>query len=321
MSDPASGLVSGSSAPGELRRIGQSDVFAPPLALGTAVFGWTLPPAQSFAILDRFVDFGGGLIDTASSYASGMSEHTIGSWMRERGTRNDVLIATKVGRHADAPGLSSRSIREGVDASLQRLQTDHIDLLYFHAEDPQTPLADSLSAVAELIEAGKVRALGASNFSLPTLLEARIASSSGLPRIEAVAWEYSLLRRDIVSADASELLADLDMSLMPYFVLAHGYLGAFRDVKAHPDTDDVRLRRAASHVNRHSHAILKVLDNIALSHGVDISAVAVAWVISRLDVASASIGPESIAQLDGLMNAPGIVLSRAELTELDRATA
>ena len=302
------------------RRIGQSDLVAPPLALGTAVFGWTLPPAQSFGLLDRFLEFGGGLIDTAASYASGMSEHTIGSWMRERGTRNNVLIATKVGRHADAPGLSARSIREGVDASLVRLQTDRIDLLYLHAEDPDTPLGDSLLAVDELIQAGKVRALGASNFSLPALLEARILSSSGLPRIEAVAWEYSLLRRDIVTADATALLADLEMSLMPFFVLAHGYLGQFRDVKANPSTDDVRLRRAAAHVGRHSHAVLKVLDGIALSHGVDISAIALTWAISRHDVACASIGPESIAQLDGLMAARQINLSRHDVAELERVS-
>lgn len=303
------------------RRIGQSDVFAPPLALGTAVFGWTLPPAQSYAVLDQFLEFGGGLIDTAASYASGMSEHTIGSWMRERGTRTDVLIATKVGRHADAPGLSPRSIREGVDASLARLQTDHIDLLYLHAEDPETPLTESLSAVDELVAAGKVRALGASNFSLPALLEARILSSSGLPRIEAVAWEYSLLRRDIVNTDATELLADLGMSLMPYFVLAHGYLGHFRDVKANPSTDDVRVRRAAGHVGRRSHAVLKTLDEIALSRGVGISTIALAWVISRHDVACASIGPESTAQLEGLMVAPQVVLSRHELAELERVSA
>ncbi len=301
------------------RAIGQSDIFAPPLALGTAVFGWTLPPAQSYALLDRFLEHGGGLIDTAASYASGMSEHIIGSWMRERGTRDRVLVATKVGRHADSPGLSARSIREGVEASLARLQSDHIDLLYFHAEDPTVPLVDSLTVVGDLIAEGKVRALGASNFSLPTLLAARILAATGLPRIEAVAWEYSLLRRDIVTAETAEFLADQAMSLMPYFVLAHGYLGAFRDVKAHPESEDVRLRRASAHVGRRSHALLKTLDSIAANHSVDISTIALAWVLNHPALGCASIGPESVDQLDGLMRATQVALTRHELAELERA--
>jgi len=304
-----------------LRRIGTSDLYVPPIALGGAVFGWTLARAQSVEVLDRFLESGGGLIDTASSYASGMSEHTIGSWIRERGARERVLLATKVGRHADAPGLSPKSIREGVDASLQRLQTDVIDLLYFHAEDPTIPIEESLTAVSELVEAGKVRALGASNFSLSGLIAARIAASGGLPRIDAVAWEYSLLRRDVVEGDAVELLGDHETSLMPYFALAHGYLGVHRVIKPDSAVQDTRLRRAAAHSNRHSHAVLKMLDDIALSHETDVSAVALAWVLSRPHTAATAVGVESPEQLDGVMTSINVNLTHHELAELDRVSA
>jgi len=303
------------------RRIGTSDLYVPSLALGGSVFGWTLARAQSRELLDRYVEHGGGLIDTAASYASGMSEQTIGTWMRDRGLRDHVVLATKVGRHVDAPGLSERSIRDGVDASLQRLQTDTIDLLYFHAEDPETPIEESLAAVGELMQAGKVRALGASNFSLSTLLNARIAASTGLPRIDAVAWEYSLLRRDIAEGDGMELLTDHETSLMPYFSLAHGYLGVHRAARAEPDLHETRLRRAAAHSNRHSQAVLKQLDDIALSHETDVSTVALAWVLSRPCVTAAAVGAESFEQLDGLVAAQRLTLTHHELTELDRISA
>lgn len=312
--------ATGADAQGR-RRIGSSDLFVPPLALGGSVFGWTLARAQSRELLDRYVEHGGGLIDTAASYASGMSEQTIGTWMRDRGSRDHVVLATKVGRHVDAPGLSERSIRDGVDASLQRLQTDTIDLLYFHAEDPETPIEESLAAVGELMQAGKVRALGASNFSLSTLLNARIAASTGLPRIDAVAWEYSLLRRDIAEGDGMELLTDHGTSLMPYFSLAHGYLGVHRGVRAETDLHETRLRRAAAHSNRHSQAVLKQLDDIALSHETDVSTVALAWVLSRPCVTAAAVGAESVEQLDGLVAAQTLTLTHHELTELDRISA
>lgn len=302
------------------RRIGSSDLTAYPVALGGAVFGWTLPSGRSTDILDRFVELGGSLVETADSYSSGMSEQIIGKWMRERGNRDDVILATKVGRHAENPGLNRQSILGAVEASLERLQTDHIDLLYFHADDPTVSLEESLSTVETLIQSGKVRYIGASNFTADRLLEARIAAGTGLPRFEAVALEYSLLRRDIVEGNIALMAQAQGMSVMPYFVLANGFLGRHRNIKSF-NPSDTRARRAAQHGGRHGTHVLRILDNIAMSHGVDISTVALAWVLGRPGVGIPSVGVESLRELEALMHAPEVQLNRHQLAELDKASA
>jgi aryl-alcohol dehydrogenase-like predicted oxidoreductase len=302
------------------RRIGQTDIEVYPVALGGAVFGWTLPSGRSTDLLDRFVELGGNLVDTSDSYSSGMSEQIIGKWMRERGNRDNVVVATKVGRHPEFTGLSAQNIISAVNSSLERLQTDHIDLLYFHAEDESVSLEESLSAVETLMQAGKVRALGASNFSADRLLEARIAAASGLPRFEAVALEYSLMRRDIVEGNIAMMSIAQRMSVMPYFVLANGYLGRHRNIKTF-NPNDTRARRAAQHGGRHGTHVLKVLDNIAMTQGVDISTIALAWVLGRPAVGIPTAGVESIRELEALMHAPQVVLTRQQIADLDRASA
>ena len=324
MSGEATEFTPGDSSPvgadAHVRRIGSSDLSAYPVALGGAVFGWTLPSGRSTDILDRFVELGGSLVETADSYSSGMSEQIIGKWMRERGNRDDVILATKVGRHAENPGLSRQSILGAVEASLERLQTDHIDLLYFHADDLSVSLEESLSTVETLIQAGKVRYIGASNFTADRLLEARIASGTGLPRFEAVALEYSLLRRDIVEGNISLMAQAQGMSVMPYFVLANGFLGRHRNIKSF-NPSDTRARRAAQHGGRHGTHVLRILDNIAMTHGVDISTVALAWVLGRPGVGIPSVGVESLRELEALMHAPEVQLSRHQIAELDKASA
>lgn len=295
-------------------RIGATNIDVFPVALGTATFGWTLGPGPSAEILDAFVDLGGNLIDTADSYASGVSEHIIGTWLGHRGIRDKVVVATKVGRGDEYPGLSAESIRKAVDASLERLHTDYIDLLYFHAPDASIPLVESLSAVEELILAGKVRALGASNFPPEALIEARINASTGLPRIEACALELSLLRQDIVG-EYDPLLAGQNVSLMPYFVLANGYLGNLRDVRPDDETDS-RHRRAAQYAHRRGAHVLRVLDEVAKSYGSTASAVAVAWCLQHTGVGAAAVGVDSVAQLEELMRAPALPLSRTQVSAL-----
>lgn len=324
MSGEATEFTPGDTSPvgadAHVRRIGSSDLSAYPVALGGAVFGWTLPSGRSTDILDRFVELGGSLVETADSYSSGMSEQIIGKWMRERGNRDDVVLATKVGRHAENPGLSRQSIVGAVEASLERLQTDRIDLLYFHADDLSVSLEESLSTVETLIQAGKVRYIGASNFTADRLLEARIAAGTGLPRFEAAALEYSLLRRDIVEGNIALMTQAQGMSVMPYFVLANGFLGRHRNIKSFNPTD-TRARRAAQHGGRHGTHVLRILDNIAMTHGVDVSTVALAWVLGRPGVGIPSVGVESLRELEALMHAPEVQLSRHQLAELDKASA
>lgn len=303
-----------------LRPIGRSGITTSPLTLGAAVFGWTVPNGRAKELLDRYTALGGTMVDTADSYSSGMSEQIIGSWMRERKNRDEIVLATKVGRHPDNEGLSGRNIRAAVDASLERLQTDRIDLLYFHADDPTTPLEESLAAVAGLVDAGKVRALGASNFSAGRLLEARVLSSAGLPRVEAAALEYSLMRREIVEGDVAMTCLAQGISLMPYFVLANGYLGRLRNIKDYKP-GDMRGRRAASHSGRHGASVLRVLDDVAMAHGVEASTVAVAWVLQRPGIGPVTIGPESVTDLEALMHAPSIRLTRQQIGDLDRVSA
>lgn len=312
-----------SETPGVLppaRAIGQSGIEAFPIALGAAVFGWTLPSGLSTQILDKFTELGGSLIDTADSYSSGMSEQIIGRWMSQRKNRDRVVIATKVGRHPEFTGLSRANIISAVEGSLERLQTDCIDLLYFHAEDPETSLEESLAAAETLISAGKVKYLGASNFGADQLLTARILAGGGLPRFEAVALEYSLIRRDIVEGNLAMMARTQNMSIMPYFVLANGYLGRLRGVKNF-SPEDIRARRAAQHANRHSAHILKVAEDIALSHGVVVSTIATAWVLSRPGVGIPAVGVDSLSDLEALMHAPFVELSRHELAELEKASS
>lgn len=302
------------------RRIGYSDLVSYPIALGTAVFGWTLPSGRSNDMLNKFVELGGSMVDTADSYSSGMAEQIIGKWMREKRNRADVIVATKIGRHPDFTGLSPKSIRGAVEASLERLQTDYIDLLYFHADDDSVALEESLAAVDELIQAGKVRNLGASNFTADRLLEARVVSARGLPRFQAVTLEYSLMRRDIVEGNIAMMAMAQGISIMPYFVLANGFLGRHRGIKD-VKPGDIRGRRALQYVGRHGTHILRVLDNVAMSHGVDISTIALAWVLGRPGVGIASIGVETQSELEALMHAPLVKLSRTQRAELDRVSA
>ncbi len=302
------------------RRIGASPLEVHPVALGTAAFGWTIPGGRAVEQLNRFAELGGNLIDTADSYSSGRSEQIVGTWMRERGNRDEMVIATKVGKSQANPGLSARAIRSAVDASLERLQTDHIDLLYFHAEDPNTPLAESLSAAGALIDSGKVGALGASNFSSDSLLHARVMASDGLPIFEAATLEMSLMRRDVVDQAMTMALEAQRISLLPYFVLANGYLGRHRDLKP-MKYEDTHRRRAVSHHGRLGHQVHRALDDVALSHGVDTATIAVSWALMQSSVASAVVGADTVSDVEALMYGGQVHLTASQITELNRASA
>ncbi|MEN2737239.1 aldo/keto reductase [Microbacterium sp. X-17] len=301
------------------RRIGESDLAVYPLSLGASVFGWTADGDTSLAILDRFASRGGDFIDTADSYVGGRSEVLIGKWMHERRNRDDMVVATKVGRHHENPGLGSVSIVRAVEASLERLQTDHIDLLYFHDDDTEVPLEDSLATAEWLIETGKVRYLGASNFSADRLIEARVLASAGLPKFVAIQTQYNLMHRAEFESALRIVAAAQGLAVMPYYALANGFLtGKYRsksDLSA-----DARSVRASAYVNRKGMRVLAVLDRIAAEHGVSAASVAIAWLLAKRTIVAPVASASRPEQVDGLMAAAGIRLTRAQMLDLDRVS-
>ena len=301
------------------RRIGESDLAVYPLSLGASVFGWTADGDTSLAILDRFTELGGDFIDTADSYVGGRSEVLIGKWMRERRNRDRMVVATKVGRHHDNPGLGSVSMIRAVEASLERLQTDHIDLLYFHEDDPETPLEDSLATAEWLIESGKVRYLGASNFSADRLIEARILASSGLPKFVAIQTQYNLMHRSEFESAPRIVAAAQGLAVMPYYALANGFLtGKYRSKG--DLTAGARSVRAAAYVNRRGQRVLAVLDRIAAEHHVAPASIALVWLLAKRTIAAPVASASRPDQVDALMAAAGIRLTRSQMLDLDRVS-
>ncbi|MDQ1575719.1 MAG: hypothetical protein QOH55_869 [Microbacteriaceae bacterium] len=301
------------------RRLGESDLVVYPLCLGGNVFGWTADGESSHQIMDRYRVLGGNFIDTADVYAGGRSEVLVGSWMRDRGNRDQMVLATKVGRHKDNPGLSSISIVRAVEASLERLQSDYIDLLYFHDDDLSVPMEDSLATAEWLIESGKVRYIAASNFSADRLIEARILSSTGLPQFVAIQTHYNLLHRSEFEADLRIVAAAQGLAVMPYYALANGFLtGKYRTKEDLADT--ARGARAAEYLNRRGHRALAALDRVARAHGSSPASIALAWLQAKRNVTAPVASASRPEQVDALMVAASIRLTRAQMLELDRVS-
>ncbi|WP_248305658.1 aldo/keto reductase [Agromyces sp. H66] len=302
------------------RALGDTGIATHPLALGGSTFGWTLGPEAAFDVLDRFAGTGGDLIDTADSYAAGRSESIIGSWMASRGTRDRMHVMTKVGRHADHPGLAPAELRAAVEDSLTRLRTDRIDILFLHGDDPAVPLEESLGAVGALVAEGKVRSIGASDFPPERLIEARVLAANGLPRFEVLTTAYNLMQRRPFEG-AMELVAHAQgLAVLPYFALANGFLGG--QVRRRSDVRrDLRGERVARHLGRRGHRVLAALDEIAFAHGVQPATVALAWLIAKPTVAAPVASATRPEQVEALLAAASVELHRSELVELDRASA
>lgn len=294
-----------------------STVF--PIALGGSVFGWTASAEDTVAILDRYAALGGNFIDTADSYAGGLSEVQIGAWMRHRGNRDEIVVATKIGRHADFPGLSKQNVIAAVDASLERLGTDRIDVLYLHSDDPEVPLEDTLSAVQRLMSAGKVLALGASDFPVERLVQARVLAAAGYPRVSAYETEYSLVNRKSFEGDRALVARGQGLGVMPYFALANGFLtGKYR---ARNDFHgSTRESRAEAHFTRRGRRILRTLDTVAAEVSSSPATVALAWLLHRPNVVAPVVSASHPEQVEALTAAAHLSLNRAQLLELERAS-
>lgn len=312
------------------RTLGHSGLKVAPWALGGNVFGWTVKPADSAAILDAFVGEGFNLIDTADVYSrwvpgnsGGESETIIGQWLAKRKQRDDVLIATKVGMDlgGDKKGLSRRRILEAVEESLRRLQTDYIDLYQSHQDDPEVPQDETLAAYGELITAGKVRAIGASNFPAERLLQAReLHNEKRLPAYESLQPEYNLLDRDDYETKLEPVCTRLGMGVITYFSLASGFLtGKYRseaDLRGKS-----RSERVKKYLNPRGWKVLAALDAIAAARQVKPGQVALAWVMARPSVTAAIASATSVAQLSELAAAARLKLTEQEVTDLNTASA
>lgn len=307
-------------ARGSRHSIADTELLVHPLALGCSVFGWTVDGADSLRILDRHRALGGNFLDTADSYSAGRSEVLIGTWLRSRRAREGTVIATKIGRNPDHPGLSPDSITGAVQASLQRLGTDYIDLLYFHLDDPYVPLEESLGAVDALIRRGQVRYLAASNFSAERLMEARVLSANGLPRFVALETHYNLVHREAFESSLALVTHAQGMAVLPYFALAHGFLAGRYRTKSEA-TGTARAGRAAGYLNRKSLRVLAAVDRIAAEHGVQPATIALAWLLARDGAMVPVAGAGHPDHVDALVAAAGIRLGRADMVELDRVSA
>ncbi len=311
------------------RPLGQSGLAVPPIVLGGNVFGWTIDQAASFRLLDAAVEMGLSAIDTADVYsrwvpghAGGESESIIGAWLKARGRRHDVLILTKCGMEMpDGKGLSAAWIETAVEASLKRLGTDVIDLYQAHRDDEATPLAESLSAFQRLIGAGKVRAIGASNYSAARLAEAlSVSAANGLPRYQSVQPLYNLMERGI-EADLLPLCAREGIGVIPYSSLASGFLtGKYRS-EADLGKSVRGPRSAGKYLTPKGHTVLAALDRIAAQHAVTPAQVALAWMRAKRGMTAPIASATSLAQLRELAAAGSLALTAAELALLDAASA
>ena len=313
------------------RSLGRSGLAAAPLAFGGNVFGWTADEATSFRLLDAFVDAGFNLIDTADVYSrwvpghtGGESETIIGRWLKQSGKRHRVLIAAKVGKDlGDArTGLSPRWIRQAAEDSLRRLQTDHIDLYQSHDDDTATPFEETFAAFDGLIRAGKVRAIGASNFSAARLAVALDASERlGLPRYETLQPLYNLVDREPYEAALEPLARQRGLGVINFYGLARGFLSG----KYRSEADLARSVRGAgiqqAYFNERGFRILAALDASAASSNATPAQVALAWQMARPGITAPIVSATSVEQFGELAGAASLVLDAATVAALDAASA
>ncbi len=310
------------------QQIKHTDLQVAPINFGGNVFGWTLDEQQSFDMLDKFVGAGFNFIDTADTYSwwvngrGGQSEEIIGKWLKSRGRRQDLVIATKVGSETKEHGfdISRKHILQSADESLHRLGVDHIDLYYTHFDDKVTPVEETLSAYDELIRAGKVRYIAASNLSPQRLIESfSLAEKHGLPRYVALQPHYNLVERSGFENDYAPLVEKYDLSVFPYWSLAAGFLtGKYRS-----EDDFGKTTRGAGikkYFDEKGKAVLKALDTVAEKYDAKQATVALAWLLANPLVTAPIVSATSEGQLQTLIAAPDLQLDQEDIGLLDQAS-
>ncbi|MEV5437142.1 aldo/keto reductase [Streptomyces sp. NPDC052682] len=311
-----------------LRKLGSSDLEVFPLALGGNVFGWTADEATSFAVLDAYTAAGGNFVDTADVYSAwvdgnqgGESETIIGRWLAARGNRSDVVIATKVSQHPRYQGLSAANIKAAADASLRRLGTDYIDLYYTHFDQPEVPVEEIIGALDDLVKAGKVRYIAASNISAERLKASlEFSDREGLARYVALQPHYNLVSRDTYEGELRDVAERSGLAAVPYYALASGFLtGKYRPATT---VDSARAGGAGKYLEtERGRRVLPVLDEIAAAHEVPVATVALAWLAAQPTVAAPIASARTVEQLPALLGVAGLRLTDAEVDSLTRASA
>lgn len=313
----------------EKRKLGKSGLEFAPIAFGGNVFGWTADEATSHKLLDAFVDAGFSFIDTADVYSrwypgnkGGESETIIGSWLKKNPAKRDkVLIATKCGMMPPDGALGRDRIKKSVDESLQRLKTDSIDLFQSHKDDKGTPLEETLSTYGELVKAGKLRFIGASNYDAPRLAEAaKISKEKGLPRYESLQPHYNLVERGLFEGELENECLKEEIGVIPYYSLASGFLSG----KYRSESDVGEAKRGAGvkkYINPKGLGVLKALDEVSKKHNVDNTQVTLAWLLQRKAITAPIVSATSLQQLKDLIAAPNVKLDADDVARIDKASA
>jgi aryl-alcohol dehydrogenase-like predicted oxidoreductase len=313
----------------QLRNLGRSSLRVAPLCLGGNVFGWTADEAASFTVLDALLDAGLNFIDTADVYSvwvpghrGGESETVIGNWLRRRGRREDIVIATKVGMQMapDRKGLSAAHITRSVEDSLRRLQTDHIDLYFSHCDDSTVPFEETLGAYQKLIAAGKIRAIGASNYTAARLAQAlEVSRKNALPRYEVLEPLFNLYARSEYEAELEPLCLKEQLGVVTYFALASGFLSG----KYRTPADAAKSARGKGVVEKYLNArglkILAALDDVAKRRRSSPAGVALAWQIARPSIVAPIASATNVEQLNELVAATRLNLDDADIEQLNTA--
>jgi len=303
----------------------ETDLVVHPLCLGGNVFGWSADEAESFAVLDAFVAAGGNFIDTADVYSEwkpgnkgGESESIIGKWMKARGNRSSLVIATKVAKLSTRPGLSPANISAALDDSLSRLQTDYIDLYYSHEDDATVPMEDTLLRYTELIAAGKIRYIAASQHTAERLQHSfDLAERDGLARYVALQDHYNLVHREPFESEQAKIVAANGISMIPFFGLARGFLtGKYRPGVT---VESVRAEGVQEYQNQKGWEIVETLDAIAKEHGSSISAIALAWLRSHPSVSAPIASARTVDQLHEIMQV--VELEPEQIERLNKVSA
>lgn len=302
------------------RSVGLSDLKVFPLAISGNVFGWTANRESATAILDTYASQGGNFIDTADSYAAGESESIIGAWLEAKGNRDRIVLATKVGKSADDPGLTAPAVTRAVHASLTRLGVDYIDLLYLHIDDESVSFEETLLAVDELIRAGKVRYFGGSDHTGNRLIEARIASAQlGVAPMVALQNSYSLVHRKEYELGLADVAGRQGLGVMPRFALASGFLSGKYRTKADLPSHD-RVAELTRYLNKRGLKVVNALEAIARAHDCAPATIAIAWLLTKPNIVAPVASASKPEQVLDLTAAATVQLTRHQVAELDRVS-